>query len=203
MLDLEHSALFLSERVFNTFPGLYDLLPAPGDTELDLFDGRAWPAGRPRPRAALLAAARAARALLAPADERMAHIVGVGQDTVVGLRRIRSGFEYHMRKAGDGTVPVALAALPGLDSYYVEDLHSNLANNRRVIGAVLDLIDRGRTRRLPRRWHGRPGPTQVTDDALLRAESLGKVDWRELSPAQREAALADFDSARLVCRVEM
>jgi len=43
---------------------------------------------------------------------RMVHIVGVNQETVVGLRRRAAGFEYVMDRNGDGTVPLSLARLP-------------------------------------------------------------------------------------------
>jgi pimeloyl-ACP methyl ester carboxylesterase len=200
-LDRRHSAHYLAERVFGTFPGLYHLLPSKQSRGLDLLDPRSWPAGRPRPDPEMLARVRAARAMLAPPDARMTHIVGVNQDTVVGLRRKGAGFEYLVRKSGDGTVPLAFAALRGLDCYYVEELHSNLAGNARVVRAVVDLVRRGRTRLLPTRWRGKPGPIQRIDDAALRRERTVKIDWRRLSPAERQAALADLDSARLVCRV--
>jgi hypothetical protein len=187
--------------VFGTFPGLYHLLPCGARHGLDLLDSRSWPADGPRPRTALLSGVAAARALLAPPDSRMVQIVGVDQDTVVGVRRTRAGFEYLVRKSGDGTVPLALAVLPRLDCYYVEELHSNLAANARVIRAVVELVTRPRTRALSTRWRTRPGPLRRTDDERLRRDRVGKVDWRSLGPAEREAALADLDSARLACRV--
>ncbi|HEX3847346.1 MAG TPA: hypothetical protein VHV81_08175 [Steroidobacteraceae bacterium] len=201
LLDRRHSARHLAEKVFGTFPGLYDLLPSRNGRGPDLLDPRAWPPGRPRPRADLLARAREARAMLAPADSRMAHIVGVNQDTVVGLERTRSGFEYLVRRDGDGTVPLALAALRGLPCYYVEELHSNLASNVHVVRAVVELVRRGRTRLLPDRRRTRRGPVRRVDDAELGRERAAKIDWRRLTAAEREAALADLDSARLVCRV--
>jgi hypothetical protein len=45
---------WLAERVFNAFPSLYHLLPAPGHSgELDLFDSEEWPQSGARPRARL------------------------------------------------------------------------------------------------------------------------------------------------------
>jgi pimeloyl-ACP methyl ester carboxylesterase len=201
LLDRVHSARFLAEKVFSTFPGLYHMLPSRSIRGFDLFDPRSWPADRPRPRGELLAGVKAARKLLAPPDSRMVQIVGVNQDTVVGIRRTRAGFEYAVRRGGDGTVPLALAALRKVDCYYIEEAHSSLANNRLVIRAVIDLLRRGTTQRLPRRWRTPPGPRERTDDAQLRTERGIKVDWRKLTSAEREAALADMDSARLVCRV--
>jgi len=200
LLDRSHSAEYLAEKVFSTFPGLYHLLPSQRLRGIDLFDRRCWPAG-PRPRADLLAGVAAARARLAPADSRMVQIVGVNQDTVVAVRRTAAGFQYALARSGDGTVPVALAMLPGLRTYYVEELHSNLANNPRVVRAIVDLVGSGRTRQLPRRWRVEPGELRHTDDGQLRREGGAKIDWRTLTPAERAAALADLDSARLLCRV--
>jgi hypothetical protein len=83
----------------------------------------------------------------------------------------------------------------------VPELHGNLANNAQVIQAVIDLVHRGRTHRLPTRWPVRRGPLRRTDDALLRRlESGPKIDWVNLTSAQREAALGELDSTRLVIR---
>ena len=202
LLDPMHSADYLAEKVFSTFPGVYHMLPAPRRSAgIDLFDPRCWPADRSAPCGALLAQVTAVRAALAPADSRMIHIVGVNQDTVVGVRRTAAGFEYSIARNGDGTVPVALAKLPNLKSYYVEELHSNLANNAQVIAAILDLLRRGRTGRLADRWRVKRGPVRRIDDAQLRMEGGDKIDWRRLTSAEREAALDELDSARLVCRV--
>src|SRR5437773_1086360 len=51
LLDLRHSPEELTEQVFSTFPGLYELLPAPEKfSRFDLFDLTNWPATGPRPR---------------------------------------------------------------------------------------------------------------------------------------------------------
>jgi hypothetical protein len=197
-LDRKHSAQFLAATVFNTFPGLYHMLPRAG---IDLFDPGEWPSGGPALRGALLGEVAAIRARLAPVDSRMAHIVGVEQETVVGLRRVPAGFEYLMSRNGDGTVPRTCAVLPGLRCYFVQDLHGNLANNAQVIQAVIDLVHRGRTRRLPTRWPIKRGPLRHTDDEQLRRMENGpKIDWANLTSAQREAALGELDSTRLVIR---
>jgi hypothetical protein len=176
------------------------MLPSRRLVGVDLFEPRSWPADGPAPSAPMLGQAAAVRAALAPADPRMVHIVGVDQETVVGLRRTAAGFEYRMTRNGDGTVPLALATLPRLKSYFVHELHGNLANNDQVIQAIIDLVRRGRTRRLPRRWRLRRGPVRRIDDAQLRLENGGKIDWARLTSAEREAALGDLDSARLVIR---
>jgi hypothetical protein len=130
----------------------------------------------------------------------MIQILGVNQETVVGVRRTAAGFEYSMARSGDGTVPLAMAMLPGLKSYFVEELHGNLANNPQVIRAVVDLVRRGRTHHLSQRWRNKRGPVRRIDDAELRRENGRKIDWCSLSSAQREAALGELDSARLIIR---
>src|ERR1700688_796343 len=113
-LDRRHSAEYLAAKVFNTFPGLYHMLPSRRLKGIDLLDPRAWPADGPTPSARILGQAAAVRAALAPPDSRMVHIVGVNQETVVGMRRTGAGFEYAMTNNGDGTVPLNMAALPKL-----------------------------------------------------------------------------------------
>jgi pimeloyl-ACP methyl ester carboxylesterase len=198
ILDRKHSAEDLAQHVFCTFPGLYHMLPAPQIKGMDLFDARCWPADGPTPNARLLRQVAATRAALAPVDSRMVHIIGVNQETVVSVRRTPAGFEYAMDRNGDGTVPLSLARLPRLKCYFVDDAHADLANNARVIQAVIDLVRRGRTSGLTRRWRAKPGLVRRIDDAQLRMESAEKIDWRRLSPAQREAVFAELDSGRLL-----
>jgi pimeloyl-ACP methyl ester carboxylesterase len=198
-LDRKHSAEYLTETVFRTFPGLYHMLPSPRRTGgMNLFDPGSWPADCGMPDAALLGQVMKVRAALAPVDSRMIHIIGVNQETVVGLRRTAGGFEYAMDNNGDGTVPLALAKLPRLKSYFVDESHANLANNPRVIQAIVDLVRRGRTHELPGRWQAKPGVTRYIDDARLRTGGSVKIDWRRLTRAQREAVFAELDSGRLL-----
>lgn len=196
-LDRKHSPEFLAEKVFGTFPGLYHLLPTSQRlNRIDLFDRKCWPVDGPAPDSQLLGQIAAVRRRLPAPDSRMMHIVGVNRETVVGVRRTAAGFEYALGMNGDGTVPLASALLPKLQTYFVEELHGNLANNPQVIQAVIDLVRRGRTRALPRRWVRRRGPLRSIDDVQLRMDDRGKIDWRRLDSAQREAALGDLDSGR-------
>jgi pimeloyl-ACP methyl ester carboxylesterase len=198
-LDRKHSPEYLAENVFGTFPGLYHMLPSPHRVAgIDLTDPRSWPGDGPAPNPRLLAQVAASRAGLAAADSRMIQIIGVNQETVVSLSRTAGGFRYAMNKNGDGTVPLALARLRKLKSYYVDESHANLANNVRVIQAILELVRHGRTRSLPQAWRARPGVMRHIDDARLRLAGGPKIDWRRLTPAQREAVFAALDSGRLL-----
>ena len=195
-LDLKHSPEDLAAEVFGTFPGLYHLLPPEPTPECDLLDPRSWPSEGPRPDARLLAGVAHARAQMAPPDERMVQIVGVNRETVVRVRRTPAGFEYGSSRNGDGTVPVALALLPGLKTYFAEESHGNLANNPRIVRAIIDLVRGGSTRALKRRYLPREDGLRLIDDAELRRADSDKIDWRLLDSAQREAALADLDGER-------
>jgi pimeloyl-ACP methyl ester carboxylesterase len=187
-LDRRHSPEVLAARVLCTFPGLYDMLPTARGT----FE---WPRSGPRPRSGLMRRSMARRARLAPPDERMVQIIGISRETPVSVRAGTRGFDYRSSLNGDGTVPVALALLRGLPAYFVDELHGNLANNPKVIRAVVDLARRGSTKRLARHFVAHRGRHSRTDDARLRSVPSVKIDWRHLNAAQREAALSDLDSA--------
>lgn len=197
-LDLKHSADHLATDVFCTFPGLYQMLPPePGDLGMDLLDPLAWPHRGPQPDAALLGRVAAVRAQMAAPDERMVQIVGVNRETVVSVRRTAAGFEYASSLNGDGTVPVNLAQLPGLETYFADEAHGNLANHSTVIDALTDLIRNGSTRALTQRFEPRDGPQSRVDDSQLRLMvDDGKIDWRCLDSARREAVLSDLDGGR-------
>src|SRR5262249_47367726 len=114
-LDPNHTPEALAARVFNTFPGLHHLLPAREIfSDFDLYDSGNWPDDGMGPRQALLQDIDLVRGLLAPPDERFVSIVGVNQETVVGLRKAVSAFDYLANHEGDGTVPLPSAVLPGV-----------------------------------------------------------------------------------------
>jgi pimeloyl-ACP methyl ester carboxylesterase len=193
------SAETLAAEIFSTFPSLYDLLPAAdlspgnGGRATDLFDERAWPGSGPRPRPALLRAALEARRRLAPPDERVAVIAGVGEETVTAITRRHDDFVYTLTRHGDGTVPVASAQLDGARSAYARVAHSDLTRDPVVAAAVVDLLRHGATARLPGTWvSASRARTQVSDTALRRSHA-GKVDWAALTPEERRLFLQNLN----------
>jgi pimeloyl-ACP methyl ester carboxylesterase len=189
------SAESLAAEIFSTFPSLYELLPW-GSCSVaggDLFDARNWPATGPRPRAALLEAARATQGQLAPPDERFAVIAGVGAETVTGLRRRGGQFLYTLTRGGDGTVPLASALLPGVRSAYARAAHSDLTRDAVVAAAVVDLLRSGSTRRLPSRAAGAVRAAAQLSDARLRRTHAEKVDWAALTPTERRLFLENLN----------
>jgi hypothetical protein len=197
LLDLKHSPEFLARRVFRTFPGIYQMLPSANKyTRFDLYDPRLWPATGPAPSSETLRAARDFHGRLAAGDARMTMIAGVNQDTVTNMRRVRGAFVYESNNRGDGTVPLAYAMLPGARNYYVDESHSGLPNNAMVIGATMDVLRKGRTKRLRESWSGGRGATRREAESKLHDATEQKIDWRSLSASEREHLLAELAGSR-------
>jgi hypothetical protein len=189
-LDLRHSAEELAGRVFAGFPSLYHMLPmGPQPQAPDLLDPSFWPATGPQPDASLLSAARGLEQRLAPADQRFSAIVGIAQDTVTAARREGDELHYTVTRNGDGTVPAALAALPGASNYYVDIAHGDLPRSARVTSAVIELLRKGETARLSRDWSPLRAPALEVADAQLRATHREKIDWAALEPEERRQYL--------------
>lgn len=193
-LNHEHSAEWLAENVFNTFPSLYHLLPAQGRSAgVNLFDLAQWPESGPRPSADLLNKARAFASTLAPADERFTVIAGVDQETVTAIELRRDDFVYTITRQGDGTVPTANAMLPGARTYFTAAAHSELTRDSHVARAVADVLRSGKTRRLPTRQPRSSEARARVSDRQLRRTQTGKVDWSALSPEARRIFLQSLN----------
>ena len=182
------SAESLASDVYGTFPSLYDLLP-PGSTGTALFDAATWPRSGPQPRAPLLEGARADRERLAAPEARFISIAGIGQPTVTGVARRGDDFLYTITRAGDGTVPAASAALAGTRVFFARVAHSELTRDPRVGAAVVDLLRRGATKRLPANWRGVNRAHAQVSDSQLRRLHASKVNWGTLSPEERRVFL--------------
>jgi len=155
MLDVRHSAEELAGQIFNTFPGLAQMLPQRAKfSAVDLYDLAAWPTRGPRPRGELLRAAPAAQQKLAVQAERFVMIAGVDQETTVGLRVEAGEFVFQRSRAGDGTVPLELAVLPDVQTYYIAEEHGSLPKNATVFKAVAEILRGGATSVLSPVWDG-------------------------------------------------
>ncbi len=184
-LDLVHTAEELVENVFNTFPGIYHLLPfSEKFNSVDLFKIETWSRHRPRPRISILERVKKVHASLVKADDRFVLIAGVNQETATNLRKDGDEFVYDMSLEGDGTVPLELAKLPGAKTYYVEEGHGSLPNNRLVEQAVTDLIETGKTSILPDEWALPTRGVRTVRGSELIVEPYGGRKGKELS--QRE-----------------
>jgi pimeloyl-ACP methyl ester carboxylesterase len=193
-LNQEQSAEWLAEKVFNAFPSLYHLLPAPGHSAgLDLFDPGEWPQSGPRPRTRLLSAARSLARTLAVADERFVVIAGVNQETVTAVARRRDDFVYTITRNGDGTVPIDQALLPGARTYFTATAHSELTRDPGVAQAIADLLRSGRTRRLPTRRAQASAAEARISDRQLRRTQIPKVEWSALPQTARRIFLQSLN----------
>ena len=201
-LDHTCSCEDLARRVFLTLPGLYQMLPsADAHARVDLFNADHWPDDALRPDEALLARAQRVRGRLPAADERCRVIIGTHQETIVSTTRHKEGFEYEIRRAGDGTVPTQRAHWRGAPTWYVAENHGALTQNDAVLAAIADLLGTGETARLTMR-----APTLATavvrriTDGELRSRATGKVRWEALSIDSRRRILdpvitPEFDAA--------
>jgi pimeloyl-ACP methyl ester carboxylesterase len=189
-LDHLHDAETHAQRVFATFPGLYQLLPAAERLEsVNLYDIRAWPRDVRPPRQALLRKALGIRKHFAAADSRCTLIAGMDQPTITGLSQRDGKFMYHITHAGDGTVPTALTLIDGIDTYFVRDEHSELPHNSAVAAALVDLLERGRTNRLVREANCTAQAPLTLTERDLRGEDANKHDWRRMTLVERRGLL--------------
>jgi Lecithin:cholesterol acyltransferase len=189
-LDAGTTAERLTEEVFNSFPSLYQMVPGSrGDGTAGLLDAAQWPRSGPALRPELFERARRFRESLAAPDPRFVAIVGVGQETVTAASRTREGFVYTITRHGDGTVPAESAALDEAHTYFTTVAHSDLTRDARVAAAIVDLLCRKSTRRLPTRCTSRSRAQARVSDRDLRRTHSGKIDWTGLTPVQRREFL--------------
>jgi pimeloyl-ACP methyl ester carboxylesterase len=190
LLDHEHDPDAHAQRVFATFPGLYQMLPDPACLDgIDLRRATAWPRRGPRLSSVLLKKSAAYREQLVAADRRCTLIVGVAQPTVSAMRHAQGEFLFEVTPNGDGTVPLALALLRGARTYYVAEGHTELPSNGRVIAAVLDVLKRGETTQLPSRWRPSRAAAQVVHENELRSTDDVAHDWDALDATTQRKLL--------------
>jgi pimeloyl-ACP methyl ester carboxylesterase len=183
----------LAGGIFNTFPSLYHMLPFAPCSSNELFDPAVWPQSGPQPDTVLLTAARSIQEKLAPPDERMSAIVGIGQETVTSAVRQGDEFIYTVTRHGDGTVPAVSAELPGATTRYTAVAHSELTRDSTVAAAVVDLLTSGDTRRLSPKWRTRSLAEAQVSDSQLRRTHVGKVNWAGLKPDERRLFLQELN----------
>ncbi len=200
-IDLRHDAEEIVTQVLAPMPGFCQLLPSPERfTAIDLFDPGQWPASGPQPVPGVLRQVPKVLGKLAPADERFFLIAGVNRETITGLRKDEQSneFVYELSMAGDGTVPLAFAEIPGTKAtYYIEETHGSLPNNRLVARAVVDLLGTGSTSLLPQKRAAARGDITrtITDSALATRSPYPGRRSRRLSSREMREVLSEFVSA--------
>jgi pimeloyl-ACP methyl ester carboxylesterase len=190
-LDQLHTAEELASKVFQSLPGLYQMLPSPERCEgLDLFDSRSWPQDELRPDETLLREARECRSRLTDSAANCAVIAGYGQETITHVRVTSDGFEYSITRDGDGTVPLQLAHWPGARTWYANESHGAMTNNNTVVAALIELLQKDATDHLAQTAPSLDGRTlRVVNDRELRLQAVRKVQWESLSLDSRRRIL--------------
>ena len=193
-IDLNHSAEEIAGEVLNTFPGLYQMLPSREKfSAVDLFDPGIWPKEGPQPAQSILKEVPEVQQKLASGREGFYLIAGVDKETVTGLTRGEAEFVYEHSREGDGTVPIAFAELPGAKTYYIQESHGSLPNNRTVAQAVSDILDTGRTTVLSESWvPSRVAPRTVTENLLRMTPVYEGKRGRRLSQGEMRHVLDEF-----------
>ncbi len=139
----------LISDVINTFPGLYEMMPAPARfSGVNLFDASNWPAA-PQINPIILSQAKQAINQLPGPDSRFVLIAGTNQDTVTGMTRNASGeFIFTNTNEGDGTVPLEFArfdAAANVPTYLANVTHNGIITDSKVAAAINDLLTTGKT----------------------------------------------------------
>lgn len=190
-LDLRSSAEELARTVFLTLPGLYQMLPSQlAPDEPNLFDAGQWPADDLAPNPKILTRAYKVRSRMPAADGRCSVIVGANQETVTSVALGENGFEYSVRRDGDGTVPLQRALWDGAETWFADENHGGLTNNSDVLSAVTSILNDAPVARL-----STTRPAASTDivrtvtDRELRAAATHKVQWESLSLDSRRRIL--------------
>ncbi|MGI8786870.1 MAG: CHAT domain-containing protein [Pyrinomonadaceae bacterium] len=129
---------------------------------------------------------------------RMTYIAGVGYETASGMQLSNGIYDFITTLDGDGTVPHKLGLLEGITTYYVEESHADLPNNRLVLESVKDILTsvNSTTARL----------TTIKPD-IKRARSVRSIDNGDLQQAaiiaeivrkEKNAAPTEISEARKV-----
>jgi pimeloyl-ACP methyl ester carboxylesterase len=188
-LDAEHTPHQLAERVFASFPSVYEQLPTRRVfAGFDLYDPASWPGGGCLPRPGLLQRAPAIQERLTTARGRFVVIAGTGVPTIDHVEARGGVFRYQGSTGGDGWVPARFAVLDDAPRYFVHASHLGMTNHGAVIDAVEDLLAGDATGRLPA---SAPPGTPVPDqsDADLPLPPFGGRKGSGLTAADLEALI--------------
>ncbi len=148
LLDRKHDVRKLLP-ILGTFPGPYQMLPAPGSASDDrdrLYRHATW--GSLPAREPFLALGRELHESLAAvqAPEAIVYVAGYDRDTPYRIRVTAAGkFEYRLTRNGDGRVPHELGLLDGVHTLWVDEVHGDLPANDAVLTGIHRLLETGNT----------------------------------------------------------
>lgn len=189
LLDLRHNRAELLD-ILNSFLGSYQMLPSPFmmPTMEPLYNAGTYTGASISQRH--LDNARAQHEYLSDVvdEDRMIYVAGYNQPTFDNIRdfqKINSLDGYTVTMDGDGRVPHALGLLRRGGKpdgklvgsvYYIKEEHGNLSSNSKILGALTELLETGKTDRLE---------TQLPGTRGIRKKSLKSLQ-EEVEQKQRE-----------------
>ncbi|HSC08164.1 MAG TPA: CHAT domain-containing protein, partial [Steroidobacteraceae bacterium] len=161
LLDIGHQQIQFLQLIAR-FPGVLAMLPSEGTD--DYFAPATWhrylagvASGWVLPDVADLDFARDFRRRFrdAPIDPSvMIYVAGCAKATLCNLTLIdddqgRKRFRFEATNRGDGRVTWATGMLPGVPTWYMDATHGDLAAEQDAFPAIVELLETGRTMRLP------------------------------------------------------
>ena len=161
LLDIGHQEIQFLQLIAR-FPGVLAMLPGEGSD--DYFAADTWhryhagvPSGWVLPDVADLDFARDFRRRFkdAPVDPGvMIYVAGCAKATLCNLTLVeddkgRKRFRFEATNRGDGRVTWATGMLPGVPTWYMDTTHGDLAADSEAFPAIVELLETGRTLRLP------------------------------------------------------
>lgn len=186
-LDRQHDVDALTAGTFHSFQSLHDLLPGVADGNTTLLAPDAWPHSGLQPDRGRLHQSRTVAGHLLPGDQRSICIAGFGEPTAVAAQA-RDEFVYDVCTAGDGTVALDSAELPGARCYYTRGAHSLLTRQPAVLAAIVELLCNGDTHLLATARPAASAHWQLSD-TLLRAIPQPKIEWATMTADERRTFL--------------
>jgi pimeloyl-ACP methyl ester carboxylesterase len=199
LIDVRHNRAELLD-ILNSFVGSYQMLPSPA----------VMPEMQPLYNAGTYTGANVSQQHLDNAlahhqflsdvvdEERMVYVAGYGQPTFNNIRdfkKIGSVEAYDVTLDGDGRVPHALGLLRKNGRqvgpvYYIKEEHGNLSSNAKILDALSELLETGKTNRLETQLPERRG-AQKRSAKSLREEAQQKAaeDERQLEISLRRMRL--------------
>jgi len=191
-LDLKHNMPQLL-GITNTFVGTYMLLPSPSKlsaAQMSLYQRETWgsvPGISQRHLDRTYQFHKDLENGVTIDPGRMVYIAGARCVTIDSMSVVAPGeFEYKLGFMGDGRVPHELGLLPGVPTYYIEEVHGDLARNESVLRAVDQLLVTGQTDEL------------VT--TALRARVRGEPKMREYRTAADRRLLLGLEEVATKAR---
>jgi len=194
-LDLKHNARDLL-HIAKTFHGAYQMLPVRGKLGgLDPLYQAATYTVEPVNQALIDQAEAFQKEIAGVIDaNRMVYVAGYNRRTAADLQDpslLGADEGYFFSRKGDGTVPHNLGLLPNVKTFYVDEEHSKLPTNQKVLNALTELIETGDLKTEDNLWKG-IGPEFAADRGVgeeSQATMLAAEASRRAAKQQQVAAL--------------